>query len=125
MLSQIGCPFLCCYKLRSLRLSNQAQYARSLEIRASRSNSKLNFMALQVLAADDLGKFRIQLLSDIEKLLNNKQPQDTGGYVVTAYFRSHITNTVQQGAGSLQKIGCYLLLQRRRNRRLLKETKVH
>lgn len=32
-------------------------------------------MALQVLTADDLEKFRVQLLSDIEKLLTKKQPK--------------------------------------------------
>jgi predicted DNA-binding transcriptional regulator AlpA len=32
-------------------------------------------MGLQVLTADDLEKFRAQLLSDIENLLNTKQPK--------------------------------------------------
>jgi excisionase family DNA binding protein len=32
-------------------------------------------MGLQVLTADDLEKFRVQLLSDIENLLNAKQPK--------------------------------------------------
>jgi predicted DNA-binding transcriptional regulator AlpA len=32
-------------------------------------------MGLQVLTADDLEKFRAQLLSDIENLLNRKQPK--------------------------------------------------
>ena len=32
-------------------------------------------MSLQVLTQDDLEKFRIQLLSDIENLLNRKQPK--------------------------------------------------
>ena len=32
-------------------------------------------MGLQVLTVDDLEKFRVQLLSDIENLLNRKQPK--------------------------------------------------
>lgn len=32
-------------------------------------------MGLQVLTADDLDKFREQLLADIEKLLNTKRPK--------------------------------------------------
>jgi len=32
-------------------------------------------MSLQVLTVDDLEKFRLQLLSDIENLLNRKQPK--------------------------------------------------
>ncbi|PAW95462.1 hypothetical protein CKK33_18930 [Mucilaginibacter sp. MD40] len=32
-------------------------------------------MALQVLTVDDLEKFRVQLLTDIENLLNTKQPK--------------------------------------------------
>lgn len=32
-------------------------------------------MGLQVLTADDLEKFRVQLLSDIENLLKTKQPK--------------------------------------------------
>lgn len=32
-------------------------------------------MALQVLTVDDLEKFRVQLLSDIENLLNTKPPK--------------------------------------------------
>jgi hypothetical protein len=32
-------------------------------------------MGLQVLTADDLEKYRVQLLSDIENLLNTKKPK--------------------------------------------------
>lgn len=32
-------------------------------------------MGLQVITAEDLEKFRVQLLSDIENLLNTKQPK--------------------------------------------------
>lgn len=32
-------------------------------------------MSLQVLTQDDLEKFRVQMLSDIENLLNRKQPK--------------------------------------------------
>jgi predicted DNA-binding transcriptional regulator AlpA len=32
-------------------------------------------MGLQILTADDLEKFRVQLLIDIENLLNTKQPK--------------------------------------------------
>lgn len=32
-------------------------------------------MGLQILTADDLERFRVQLLADIENLLNSKQPK--------------------------------------------------